>query len=209
LRANPDLLRFLRCGMKSPREIEIKLKVEKPRALKLRLKECGFVVVKRRHFESNVVFDFRDSRLCRSRSLLRLRTEGNHHILTFKGPPDASDTYKIRTEFETEVEDAAALEQVFEALGLGPIFLYEKYRTVYTEEGWRKAEGVPLLVYDETPIGYYIELEGPAGWIDRAARRLGYQKRDYITASYAALYLDYCRENGIKPGNMVFSRDNS
>ena len=195
--------------MKSPREIEIKLKVEDPRALKRRLKECGFVVVERRHFESNIIFDFRDLRLRHSRMLLRLRKEGKRQILTFKGPPHLSDNYKIRAELETEVEDAAAFQKILEALGLRPIFRYEKYRTVYAEEGRRKTESAPLLVYDETPIGHYIELEGPARWIDRAARGLGYQRRDYITASYAALYQDDSRERGIKAGNMVFPEDNS
>jgi adenylate cyclase class 2 len=195
--------------MKSPREIEIKLRVEDPRPLKKKLKECGFVVIERRHFESNVVFDFRDLRLRRSRSLLRLRTEGKRHLLTLKGPPHASDTYKVRTETETKVENADAFQQILGALGLHPVFRYEKYRTGYVDAGQRKVVGAPLLVYDETPIGHYIELEGPASWIDRAARRLGYQKRDYITASYAALYQDHCHEKGTKPANMVFSGDKS
>jgi len=206
LHANPELFRLLQCGMKSPREIEIKLKVEGPPALKKRLKEYGFVVVSRRHFESNIVFDFSDLRLRRSCSLLRLRKEGKRHLLTYKGPPHSSDSYKIRTEIETKVEDA--FQKILDGLGLHPVFRYEKYRTVYAEEGRRKAKGAPLLVFDETPIGLYIELEGPARWIDRVARRLGYQKRDYITASYAALYQEHCLANGIKAGDMIFS-DNS
>jgi adenylate cyclase, class 2 len=194
--------------MKAPREIEIKLKVEGPSALKKRLKEYGFVVINRRHFESNIVFDFRDLRLRRSRSLLRLRKEGHRHLLTYKGPPHSSDSYKIRTEIETQVEDEGAFQKILEGLGLHPVFRYEKYRTAYAEEGGQKGDGSPLLVYDETPIGRYMELEGPARWIDRVARRLGYQKRDYITASYAALYQEHCRANGIKAGDMIFS-DNS
>jgi adenylate cyclase, class 2 len=190
-------------------EIEIKLKVEDPRAFKKRLKECGLVMIERRHFESNIVFDFRNSRLRRSRSLLRLRTDGSRNLLTFKGPPRAADIYKIRTEIETKVEDAVALQRIIEVLGLRPVFRYEKYRTAFAENRRRKVETSPLLVFDETPIGRYIELEGPVRWIDRAARQLGYQKRDYITASYAALYLDHCRENGIKPGDMVFQGDKS
>jgi len=190
--------------MKSPREIEIKLEVVSPHAIKQRLKECGFVMVRRRHFESNIVFDFQDLRLQRSRALLRLRKEGHRHLLTYKGPPHASDSYKIRTEIETQVKDEGAFQQIFEGLGLRPVFRYEKYRASYAEGGWREAEGAPLLVFDETPIGRYIELEGPARWIDRVAQRLGFNRQDYITVSYAALYQDYCRENRIKPGNMVF-----
>ena len=195
--------------MKSPREIEIKLKVGHPRALQKRLKECGFEVVERRHFESNVVFDSPGSRLRRSRSLLRLRTAGKRHIVTYKGPPHASDSYKIRTEIETEVHEARALKVIFEALGFHPVFRYDKFRTAYAEKARTKAADKGLVVYDETPIGNYVELEGPARWIDRTAKLLGYRKQDYITASYAALYQDNCRENGLEPGNMVFSQENS
>lgn len=194
--------------MKSPCEIEIKLKVEGPPALKKRLKEYGFGVISRRHFESNIVFDFSDLRLRRSRSLLRLRKEGKRYLLTYKGPPHGSGSYKIRTEIETQVEDEGAFQKILKGLGLHPVFRYEKYRTAYAEGGRRKAEGTPQLVYDETPIGHFIELEGPARWIDGVARRLGYQKRDYITASYAALYHEHCRTNRIKAGDMIFS-DNS
>ena len=195
--------------MKPPREIEIKLKVEHPRTLKKRLRECGFGVVERRHFEGNDIFDSPDSRMFRSRTLLRLRSEGKRHILTYKGPPHDSDSYKIRTEIETEVQEARALKAIFEALGFQPVFRYEKYRTAYAEKVRAKSTGRGIVVYDETPIGNYAELEGPGRWIDRTAKLLGFQKQDYITASYAALYLDYCRENGVQAGNMVFSQKNS
>jgi len=192
--------------MKSPREIEIKLKVEHPRALKKRLRACGFGVVGRRHFERNDVFDSSDSSLFHSRTLLRLRTEGKRHIVTYKGPPHDSDSYKIRTEIETEVQDAGALRGIFHGLGFQPVFRYEKYRTKYAEKGRGKATGRGVLVYDETPIGNYAELEGPTRWIDRTAKVLGFQKQDYLTDSYAALYQDYCRKHGVQPGNMVFSQ---
>lgn len=195
--------------MNSPREIEIKLKVEDPHVLKQRIKECGFVVVERRHFESNIVFDYRDLRLRKSRSLLRLRTKGNRHILTFKGPPHASDSYKIRNEIEMEVKDGETLQRILEALGLRSTFRYEKYRTAYAEKGRRKSAETSLLVYDETPIGPYIELEGREKWIDQKARHLGYEKQEYITASYATLYQKQCRRDGIKPKDMVFPPNNS
>lgn len=195
--------------MKSPREIEIKLKVEDPRTLKQRIRECGFVVVDRRYFESNLVFDYRNLHLRKARSLLRLRNKRNQHILTFKGPPHASDSYKIRTEIEMEVKQGEALQEILKALGLRAVFRYEKYRTTYGEKGRRRTEDMPLLVYDETPIGHYIELEGPGKWIDRMARRLGYQKEDYIKSSYAALYQRQCRRNGTKPTDMVFPANKS
>lgn len=190
-------------------EVEIKLKVEDPSALKKKLKNCGFEVVERRHFESNTVFDFRNSRLRKSRSLLRLRNQGNNHILTFKGPPQHSESYKIRPEIEMDVRDGETLQQILKGLGLRPAFRYQKYRTIYAEKGRRRTPDTPLLVFDETPIGPYIELEGPWAWIDRKAQQLGYQKTDYIKASYAALYRKQCRRKGIKHKDMVFPGNKS
>jgi adenylate cyclase, class 2 len=190
--------------MKHPYEIEVKLKVQAPAPLKRRLKDLDFEVVERRHFEANVVFDFADLRLRKARLLLRLRTKGRRHIVTFKEAPRKSRSYKVRREIETEIEDGARLRWIFEALGLHAVFRYEKYRTVYAPKGRRKTAGSPSLLYDETPIGNYVELEGPKRWIDRVARQLGYSQRDYITASYATLHQKYWRERGIQRQNMVF-----
>ena len=195
--------------MRLPREIEIKLKVENPQSVRRRLRDCGFKVVAPRHFERNVVFDFHDSSLLRNHLLLRLRTEKGRHILTFKAPPHNSKSYKIRPEIESEVENGDALERIFQGLGLRPVFRYEKYRTTYAEAGRTKREGKPLVVYDETPIGHFIELEGPTDWIDRTAFRLGYRKGDYITASYGTLYQNYRRKKRTKARDMVFRRNKS
>ena len=40
---------------------------------------------------------------------------------------------------------------------------------------------------------------------DLSARRLGFQASDYITASYARVYLDWCAANGCEPGDMTFA----
>ncbi len=61
-----------------------------------------------------------------------------------------------------------------------------------------------MATLDETPIGIYLELEGTPAWIDRTARRIGFREEDYITESYGRLYLDWCRKNRVKPGDMVF-----
>jgi adenylate cyclase class 2 len=192
--------------MKHRRENEIKLQVYDPKQLRRLVSQLNFKVLKARHFESNRVFDFPDLRLRRSRSLLRLRFAGGEAILTFKGPPLRSRQYKTRREVETGVEDGILMQEILKNLGMKQVFLYEKYRTIYVEEGRADSHESPLLVYDETPIGDYVELEGPEDWIDTVASRLGYPRKDYITSSYLTLYFERCREEGRKPGNMVFKR---
>jgi adenylate cyclase, class 2 len=190
--------------MKLPREIEIKLPVRNLRAMKRRLGELGFRSVERRRRERNQLFDFAGARLRRARCLLRLRTEKGRHRVTFKGAPVASRRYKVRSEIELEVSDGERLAALLAGLGLRPTFRYEKYRTTYLRP--REAPGYrhALAELDETPIGNYLELEGPPAWIDRVARALGYQPRDYVTASYAALYFQACRAQGRPPTHMVF-----
>lgn len=192
-------------GRRRHNETEIKLAVRNPGALKRRLARLGFRPVQARHFESNHLFDFPDLRLRKARHLLRLRFAGRQGVLTFKGAPSRSLKYKIRGEIETRVEDGSRLREIFESLGFRETFRYDKYRTIYARDARPAKTGTRLLVYDETPIGNYLELEGPVHWIDRVARQLGYGREDYITASYGALYHQRCHEQGKKPGNMIFA----
>jgi len=192
--------------MRHAREIEVKLEVGDTKAFKRRLAALRFRRVVGRHFESNVLFDFEDRRLRKARCLLRLRFANHKGILTFKGAPLSSSRYKIRGEIETAVEDGSRLRKIFENMGLHEGFRYDKYRTVFAPRNRPANAETPVLVYDETPIGIYVELEGPKRWIDKVARRLGYSHDQYITASYGALYRQKCREQGTRPGNMVFGK---
>jgi adenylate cyclase class 2 len=133
-----------------------------------------------------------------------LRFAGGEDLLTFKGPPLRPRRYESRREIETRVEDGVLLRELLKHLGLKQVFIYEKYRTIYAEGEKADLHGQPQAAYDETPIGNYLELEGPGKWIDAVAARLGYSPQDYITSTYLALYLDRCQEEGKKPDNMVF-----
>jgi adenylate cyclase class 2 len=159
---------------------------------------AGFRVVKRRVFEANTIYDTEDLSLRSTKRLLRVRSAGRHYTLTFKGAPAVS-RHKVREELETPVEDATAMARILEALGYAPKFRYEKYRTEY-----RRGREDGLVLLDETPIGVFIELEGPPAWIDRTAAQLGLAESDYLTQSYGSLYLEHCAARGITPGHMVF-----
>ena len=192
--------------MKHRHETEIKLVVTSPRRLRKRLGELGFRPVRARHFESNYLFDFPGERLRKARCLLRLRFANDQGLLTFKGPPLRSHNYKIRREIETHVSDGHLLREILLNLGMREVFCYEKFRTVYAPRGKKDVSEAPQLVVDETPIGNFLELEGPKPWIDEIARQLDYSRTDYITESYAALYRAKCVEEGNKVGNMVFPK---
>ena len=131
--------------------------------------------------------------------------------MTFKGPSIGSPSrkggsqsskpqYKVREEIEFSVSDGSRFVQILDALGLRPVFRYEKFRTTYS------FRGIPSVAIelDETPVGNYLELEGSYAAIDRAAARLGYARKDYLTETYGHLYLSECRRKGIKPTDMLF-----
>jgi adenylate cyclase class 2 len=192
--------------MTACRETEVKLPVSGLRAVRERLKSLGFRVVEPRHFESNRVLDFADLRLRKARCLLRLRVEGARCLLTFKGAPLDSRAYKVRREIETRVADGRRMEEILAALGLEEKFRYDKYRTTLARRREKAGAHRALVEVDETPIGNFLELEGPARWIDGVARELGYNRKDYITHSYGALFFAWRRREGRRARNMVFSR---
>ena len=206
------------------KEREIKLRIENLGALRRALAKLGALVVTSRVHELNVVFDTPEFDLAKHEHLLRIRTEtsgasrrrtygtGRRALVTFKRPVAAaggtgkSERHKVREEIELEVSDGKSLARIFEGLGMSAWFRYEKLRTTYRlpdSRGW--AKGL-LIELDETPIGVFLELEGPAAAIDRAARALGFQSRDYILANYIVLYREYCRSRDEEPRDMLFAK---
>jgi len=185
---------------RSNREIEIKLRVSSAREGRRLLRAAGFHTVHPRVFEDNRVFDTPRRTLAGADQLLRVRQAGRAALLTFKGPA-APGKYKSRGEFEMAISDARMAALILQKLGFEPVFRYQKYRTEYAPP---RGHGVVSL--DETPFGCYLEIEGAPRWIDRATRALGFGESDYLTASYAALYREWCSQQGVKPGDMVFPR---
>jgi adenylate cyclase class 2 len=180
-------------------EIEIKLRVPDAAAARRLLRRAGFRVVKRRVWETNVLFD-NPARDLRARScLIRIRRAGARAILTYKGAPEPG-RHKSREELEAPLARPETFEAILERLGFEPVFRYEKYRTEY-----RRGSEEGLVTLDQTPIGVFLELEGGPDWIDRLAGELGFAQRHFILASYATLYVDYCRERGLTPRHMVFA----
>jgi adenylate cyclase, class 2 len=214
------------------RETEIKLKISDLPAFHRALKRMGARLASSgtsKVHEENVIFDTPQGGLAKHGQLLRIRTETpearkksknsrpkQRIILTFKQPmtqqaaagiESTSDgPYKVREEIEVEVAKAGNLAKIFAGLGLAGWFRYEKYRTTFrlpSSKDW--AKGL-LIELDETPIGTFVELEGPGAAIDRAAQELGYSKRDYILKNYLRLYMEDCRRKGEQPRHMVFPK---
>ena len=201
-------------------EIEIKLRVPDVDALRRRLKYLRAREITWRTYETNTLYDSPRQDLRRRGQLIRIRiehpaakfrkkrpNENAAAILTYKGPVHSSRNttkvkshFKIKEEAEVSVSGAYELAAILGALGLRPAFRYEKFRTTYALPGIRSLK----IELDETPVGIYLELEGPVAAIDRAARLLGYGRKDYLNETYGSLYAAACRRLGRKPGDMLF-----
>jgi adenylate cyclase, class 2 len=200
-----------------PQEVEIKLRVDDLAALRRRLRSIGARARKGsrdRVFEHNVLFDLPGQALRKRGALLRLRwqiaarsgimpvcwSKSPDAVLTYKGRARVRDGYKVADELEISISDPERLAAILQALGFETSFRYEKFRTEFK---LRKIPGLAVDL-DETPIGDFVELEGPRRSIDRAASLLGYDRGDYITGSYAALYSQFCCRQRRHFGDMLF-----
>jgi adenylate cyclase, class 2 len=179
-------------------ETEVKIRVTDPDKVVQRLAAAGFTVSKPRVFEANTVFDEPGRALKTRGCLLRLREVEAKAVLTFKGPAERGK-HKSREELETGFGDPSVGAKILERLGFQRAFRYEKYRTEFHRPG---QDGVVTL--DQTPIGWFVELEGSPEWIDRTALQLGWSEAEYITDSYGSLYLQHCKQNDLEPTDMVF-----
>jgi adenylate cyclase class 2 len=170
-------------------EIEVKIRIDDPKAAREKIIGHGAVVVRDRHLETNSLFDFDPGTLHAGRRALRLRMAGKRATLTFKGEPRKSRSFKVREEFETQVRDPKAMRKILKALGLKETFSYKKHRTVL-----RKSR--LTIAIDETTAGNFIELEGERHEITKFARALGYGRADFITRSYVGMIRDQGKADG-------------
>jgi adenylate cyclase, class 2 len=178
-------------------EIEVKVRIEDLAEMARRAEALGLRLRKARHFEGNTLYDYPDRALSTCGCLLRVRQEDGEGLLTFKGKLVTHEKYKVRPEIESACADAKAVEEILRNIGLRPFFRYEKYRTEYEGDG-------VLLCLDELPFGRFLEIEGGEGTIDPLAERLGLNPSTFMKRTYADLYGEYCRENGIHFGDIVF-----
>jgi adenylate cyclase class 2 len=202
-------------GESIPNEIEVKLSMPSVVAARKKIAKLGAKLVRRevggkdgRVHEVNILFDTPDGGFARHGQLLRVRIESaggakpkgpTRAVLTYKGPgePQKQARFKIRDEREVVVADDAAMRGILEALGLRGWFRYEKYRTTFALPGsahWAAGLKVEL---DETPIGIFLELEGPPAAIDRAAKELGFSRAQYVMKNYLLLHVENCRRIGV------------
>lgn len=183
--------------------LETELKIPVPNLAPVRkvLQQSGAEVVHPAAREENVLFDTADGRLEASGRVLRLRRYGDQRLLTLKGPVNYQGGIKMRREDETLVADADRLQAILEDLGFEAVSRYEKDR-----ESWRF--GCTAVVLDHTPMGDFVEVEGPPEELGAAALSLGLEPGRAVRGSYPSLWKEYRLRHPDQelPSDMVFRR---
>jgi adenylate cyclase class 2 len=187
--------------MKTTLEIEVKIACDGPD----RIRDAGFdlELVKPRHFEDNWLLDTKDQLLYKQGAALRVRSVEGKGTITYKGMVGESETslLKVREEIESGVNDPERIVQLFERLGFYRTFRYQKYRTIYS----LSLDGMQLeVVFDETPMGNFVEIEGDEQRVLLVLEASGFTTVDIIRESYPELQASRCRARGIPVEDLVF-----
>lgn len=180
-----------------PKEIETKFKINNPAEVKKALKNLGARFVSR-ELEKDVYykspFPFFGA--------IRLRRIGGKGLFTIKteDAKSASSRYKVRDEFEIEVDDARIFANMLRRLKFKPIFRKEKMRESYR---WHDVN----ISIDELPcLGFYVEIEAAKKTIQKTARLLGLEINNAIPDTYMQLF-NYYKLVFKKPGlELVFKK---
>jgi adenylate cyclase class 2 len=165
-------------------EREMKLPVASHDELRRRLQELGAERREDDALEENWVLDDEAGTLAGAKSLLRVRRRGERAWLTYKGPASFAAGVKSREEIECGVAEPLVLVEVLERVGMRVVRRYQKRR-----ETWRLDEVEVAL--DTTPMGRFVELEGPAAELPGLAEALALDPARAVPGSYLDLWREY------------------
>ncbi len=114
---------------------------------------------------------------------IRLRTNGNKSTLALK----QIDKYTIdgTREWETEVSDFDAMQQILERAGIKPKGYQENKRTAY------QLDGIEVTIDEWPQLKPYIEIEGPdAASVEAVILKLGFKKSELSFKNTIDMYAD-------------------
>lgn len=178
-------------------EVEIKLAIGPAAPLTSKLLELGARITTPRGLETNVLLEMASGQLYKRGRILRIRRYDGAGTLTYKEPAEGPPGFKVRREIEAPLSEPEAVHATLAAAGLRTGWRYEKMRTVLRA-------GELALMVDETPIGNFLEIEGPAAAITDMTLRLGRSPSEAILGSYRDLYVAWCQSRGLPVGDMLF-----
>ncbi len=113
--------------------------------------------------QTDITIDHPDGSLFRSGRKIRIRVEGNHAELTYKGASQGDRSFSRRNELNLNIplNQVDDFRNLFEAIGFPPLLTITKHRTCLVRSGIK-------VTFDEWPIiGCVMEIEGPEQPVSR------------------------------------------
>ena len=179
-------------------ELEVKFSISSVEAILPRIKGLNAQCEQPIQLERNLRWDSAEGTLTKTHQVLRLRDNGGNAMLTYKAENPNDKGLADREEIETSVADFENTRLILERLGYVIVFVYEKYRSIYT------LNDTGLFV-DHTPIGDYIEIEGPdENSIRNSAELLGLDWESRSDKGYRALFNNWKKQTGYPGRDMIF-----
>lgn len=180
------------------RELEVKFALSSVEEILPRISSLGAALEQATQFERNIRWDDPRGMLSKTHQVLRLRDNGGTAVLTYKAEKKNDKNLADREEIETIVTNFENTGLILERLGYEIVFIYEKYRSIH------RLNDTELFV-DHTPIGDYIEIEGPDDEaIRRSAELLGLDWESRISKSYHALFSEWKLHSAFTGRDMIF-----
>lgn len=128
---------------------------------------------------------------------LRLRTENDLTVITYKGPKLDRET-KTREEFEVSIANRATMASILDRLGFKPVIKISKKRHVYG------LKGITVCFDSVVGLGDFIEFEVDSDDVDRGKSAIFSLMREIgVSGSERRSYLELLMEKaGSGPKNI-------
>lgn len=184
------------------KEIEIKIKLEKKEKNSLsRILKKKFHGVFKPGFRQKTYQFFTDD-FSSQKVFPRIRNERDKTFtLTIKVKNDRASHYFERKEYTIEISDIPEAAEMLKVLGFKNMVAWEKVR-----RDCRVAKLPVELSFDETPMGWFLEIEGDKKNIKRTLEIFGLDDKPKINRAYLGLWEDYKKERKIKKRDMLFDK---
>ena len=183
------------------RELEVKFAVRSVEDVLPRIYSLEAACEQQTQFESNIRWDDPEGTLTNNHQVLRLRNNGGTAVLTYKAENKNDKRLADREEIETVVTNYENTRLILERLGYQVVFIYDKFRSIYrlNDTG---------IFADHTPIGDFIEIEGPdEEAIRRSAELLGLDWEERIERGYRALFAEWKQRTAFPGRDMIFTEE--
>lgn len=132
----------------------------------------------------------------------RIRNEEDGSIsLTIKAKLKESSEFFKRIELETAVGNAEKVIDMMPFFGFPKKISWEKKRHSFL----MNADVGVCFFLDETPMGWFLEIEAEEAKIEEAITKLELQEAKRINMAYLGLWEDYKKEHGISIDDMMFN----